>query len=637
MPKPEPILWIGNDFPTEDVCLNNQKVEIKKLNWNGSFADVLAKPYSLIVGEVSEKGHLDILENLRLSEPHTWVGVYLKNAPKETVRKALNSNQIKFAVDHKQKISDELEYVLKDREVRHRQDRLLRDYYQKNKSLESLTSDLEKIVVERTLHLEQSNKDQSDKISTERALIRFIKEIASFAAVEDILAFLRKEFKKFHSVGEPLLCLQYGKVSQIYYFRTGNIQKLTAANSFKFFDLKEFDGKSASMELANLLARPIAKGTFFSLSLNLLSELYQSPSKALLFFEHSSADTPDFEEFVQERINPISISLDRVLLEQELDVFSYRWEKTFDGIKDPVAIIDTDFNVLRCNKKFAAVVPDRTILKTLPSSGEVRLGSGVYEVRSYPIRMHPQEKPTSFVHQYIDVTETRELYVRLLQQEKMGALGTLAGHIAHELNNPLTGIRSLSQVLGAEVEDSQLKSDLHEIESSAGRCQRIIKNLLEFSQDQEGELESVSLDEVVERTLPMLKTALRTHRLEMDLQTKNKKIPLYSHLLQQVVFNLVNNACQAMATSGKVGIATREKSGELFLEISDTGHGIPDEIRDRIFEPFFTTKPVSQGTGLGLSIAKTVVERCGGQISFESKKNQGTKFILKFLSQGAAK
>jgi signal transduction histidine kinase len=612
---PDPILWIGNVFPTEsEVNFDGKTVELKKLNWTQSFSEFLKSSYSLIVAEISEKGQLDILENMRLPDPQTWVGVYLRKASPETVRRALNSSKIKFVVDGDGDLASELVRNLRSQEKQRRQNFLLREYYQRNKKLESLTADLERIVMDRTFHLEQSNKDQSEKNQLERNLIRFIKEIASFAAVEDVLVFLRKEFRKFHNVSEPLLCLQYGKGSQIFYFRTSGVQKVTFPKDFEFFKNKEFDAPAASRELANLLARPIAKGSFFTMSLDLLTQFYEMPAKALLFFEHSLADSKEFETFAQERINPISISLDRILLEQELDIFSYRWEKTFDGIKDPVAIIDVNSNVLRSNKKFANLNKDQRI----------------YEIRKYPIRIQPDENPTSFVHQYIDLTEAKDLRLRLLQHEKMGALGTLAGHIAHELNNPLTGIRSLAQVLSSEVTEEQLKSDLHEIESSAARCQRIIKNLLEFSQDQESDTETVSLDEIVERTLPMLKTALRSHRMELDLKTKDEKIEVFSHLLQQVVFNLVNNACQAMKNPGEVSITTKSEKDYLELEIADTGHGIPDEIKANIFEPFFTTKPASQGTGLGLSIAKTIVERCGGKISFESESGKGTKFFLRF-------
>ena len=121
-----------------------------------------------------------------------------------------------------------------------------------------LTSDLEKIVLERTLHLEQSNTDQSEQIQTERALIRFIKEIASMSAVEDVLKFLRKELRKFHKVGELVLCLQSGQRSEIYYFRNGNMQKILLENSFKFMETNDISSEAASKELANILGRPFA-------------------------------------------------------------------------------------------------------------------------------------------------------------------------------------------------------------------------------------------------------------------------------------------------------------------------------------------------------------------------------------------
>lgn len=639
-----------------ELLVNDKKIEIKNLSWNQSFAELLKNPYSLIVGEVTDKGQLDILENLRLPDPKTWVGVYLINSPKDTVRKALNSSKIKFVVDQQRNVKAELTQIIQNQEIQRRQTWLLREYYQRHKTLESLTEDLERIVLERTLHLEQANKDQSDRNQNERSLIRFIKEIASFSDVEDIMTFLRREFRKYHGVNEPILCLQGDKGGYIYSFRTGGVQRLNVSKPFDFLKQENLNINSASKELANLLARPVAKGSFFSFSLDHLSQFYKTSSKALLYFEHSLPDSREFDELVQERINPISISLDRILLEQELDIFSYRWEKTFDGIKDPVAIIDVNYNVLRSNRKFIVSQKDQKCYRTFagrdsvcpgcpmskavelgePQSGEIRVAQGVYVVRSYPIRLVENEKASSFVHQYTDLTETKELHVKLLQNEKMGALGTLAGHIAHELNNPLTGIRSLAQVLGAEVEDDQAKKDLKEIENSAARCQKIIKNLLEFSQDKEGEKEMMSLDEVVERTMPMLKTALRSHRLYMELQTREEKIYIFSHLLQQVVFNLVNNACQAMKQPGEVSISTRIKGNTVELEIADTGPGIPIDIQARVFEPFFTTKPPAQGTGLGLSIAKTIVEKCGGEISLSSESGKGTSFFLRF-SRGKEK
>ena len=651
-----PVLWIGTAFRTEKaptLRFQDQVIEVKSLDWNASFATAFNRSYSLIVVEIAERGQLEILESLRLHHPDTWIGVTFDKAPQELVHRALNSKHIRFFIETQgPSLLDKLKAPLEERHLFLRRNWLLREYYQRNKNLELLTSDLEKIVLERTLHLEQSNKDQSEQIQTERALIRFIKEIASMSAVEDVLKFLRKELRKFHKVGELVLCLQSGQRSEIYYFRNGNMQKILLENSFKFMETNDISSEAASKELANILGRPFAKAALFPLSLTLLTQFHEKSAKALLCFEHSMTleESSEFEGFISERLNPVSISLDRVQLEHELDIFSYRWEKTFDGIRDPLAIIDMKYQLLRSNKKFVMgeknhichkvfansneICPGCPLEKALkegtPQTGEVRVGPSIYQVWSYPIRLNPNEKPTSFVNQYVDVTQSRELYARMLQHEKMGAIGTLAGHIAHELNNPLTGIRSLAQVMISEEASLEVKKDLEEIERAAGRCQKIIKNLLEFTREEEVEKEKVSLDEIVERTLPMLKTALRSHRLHLRLETKKLKVEVFPHLLQQVVFNLVNNACQAMIQAGEINILAQRSGQNVILSVIDSGPGIPEAIKVRIFEAFFTTKNVGEGTGLGLSISKTIVERCGGQISVQSKLGQGTTFQIQF-------
>jgi signal transduction histidine kinase len=232
----------------------------------------------------------------------------------------------------------------------------------------------------------------------------------------------------------------------------------------------------------------------------------------------------------------------------------------------------------------------------------------------------------------VDITESQELYLKVVQSEKMGAIGKLAGHIAHELNNPLTGLRSLSQVLIQETTPGEaLHSDLIEIEKASLRSQRIIKNLLEFSHSESQPQSLVTVDEIVEKTLPLLKTALRSHRFQLKLQSKEALVEVEPHLLQQVVFNLVNNACQAMKEPGTLSISTQVANGNprtVELKIGDTGPGIPPDIQDKIFEAFFTTKKEGIGTGLGLSLSKSVIERFGGKIHFDSSPATGTTFFI---------
>ena len=246
--------------------------------------------------------------------------------------------------------------------------------------------------------------------------------------------------------------------------------------------------------------------------------------------------------------------------------------------------------------------------------------------------MARDEHATSYVQHYVDVTIKNQLKVKSLQNEKMEAIGKLAGNIAHELNNPLTGLRSLAQVLLLSDANPQLKEDLVEIEKASERCQRIIKNLLDFSKEGDGDVVLFSMDEVIEKTFPLLKTSMRIHRYDLNLKTKDFLAKADPHLIQQVFFNLVNNACQAMTQSGLLIIETsiqqiNDKS-YICTEVKDTGPGMSAEIQNRIFEPFFTTKAEGVGTGLGLSISKSIVEKFNGFLKLRSEVGQGTSFYI---------
>jgi signal transduction histidine kinase len=263
----------------------------------------------------------------------------------------------------------------------------------------------------------------------------------------------------------------------------------------------------------------------------------------------------------------------------------------------------------------------------------MQVAGKIFEVHSYPIEMPNGGRATNVVNQYIDVTQSKQTYLKMLQAEKMSAVGLLAGNIAHELNNPLTGLRSLAQVLIAETqEDPQLQADLKEVEKAAKRSQDIIINLLEFSGSGPKELKITTLDEIVERTMPMLKTVTREHRVALDLNTKEYSIKTSPQLLQQVFFNLVTNACQAMKQKGELTITTNLSSDHKWiqLQVEDNGPGIPLEIQEKIFEAFFTTKEEGQGTGLGLSLSREIVKNLGGEILLKSTIGQGTEFTVRF-------
>jgi len=235
---------------------------------------------------------------------------------------------------------------------------------------------------------------------------------------------------------------------------------------------------------------------------------------------------------------------------------------------------------------------------------------------------------------YNDVTGERQIQSKLLQTEKMAALGQLVSGIAHELNNPLTTIMGYGQLLlGHGLTPAQL-SEARKVFHEAERARRIVKNLLYFARENKPERTRVGLNEIIERTLALRSYELRVENIAVkcDLASDLPETMADPYQLQQVVLNLLVNAEQALLEDrgqGRVWIRTRRVGdSRIALEVSDDGPGIKPEVASRIFDPFFTTKPSGVGTGLGLSIIYGIVQQHDGEVTFENQRGAGAKFTV---------
>ena len=239
---------------------------------------------------------------------------------------------------------------------------------------------------------------------------------------------------------------------------------------------------------------------------------------------------------------------------------------------------------------------------------------------------------------YRDITGQRLIQSKLLQTEKMAALGQLVSGIAHELNNPLTSIQGYAQLLLTRRSASDRAGDALRISQEAERAGRIVKNLLLFSRETKPERRPVQLNDVIERTLSLRAYELKLQNIDVEL-VLDPGLPQTmadAAQLQQVVLNLIVNAEQAIVMArgdeprnGQILIRTRRLAGDrLAMEVSDDGPGISPEIVARIFDPFFTTKPAGVGTGLGLSIVYGIVQEHGGEVSVDSLHGRGATLTV---------
>ncbi len=226
--------------------------------------------------------------------------------------------------------------------------------------------------------------------------------------------------------------------------------------------------------------------------------------------------------------------------------------------------------------------------------------------------------------------ELKRTQSKLIQAEKLSAIGQLVAGVAHELNNPLTAIIGYSQLLLDACSDGAMREDLERISREAQRSARIVRNLLAFARQQQMEKVPIDLAEVLNKTLDLVVYHLEMDNILLvrDIDDEPMVVVGDVHQLQQVFLNLINNAHQAMHKAHGGGTLTIRagptERGTVQVKVMDDGPGIPPEVMGRIFDPFFTTKDVGEGTGLGLSICLGIVQEHGGDIWAESEVGGGT-------------
>ncbi len=218
------------------------------------------------------------------------------------------------------------------------------------------------------------------------------------------------------------------------------------------------------------------------------------------------------------------------------------------------------------------------------------------------------------------------------QAEKLASLGRLASGIAHEINNPLTGILAFSSELRDDFKDSEYKEDLDLIVEETLRCRKIVKEVLDFARETALEKQHANINEVIVSTLAILEHHVAFHNTEIEQQLAGDIPEVYIDVnqIKSVINNLAVNAVDAMPAGGKIIISTRFDTvkGDVVIQFIDTGEGIPPEHLEKIFDPFFTTKETGKGTGLGLSVTYGIVQRHSGTITVESRQGTGTTFTI---------
>jgi two-component system NtrC family sensor kinase len=239
--------------------------------------------------------------------------------------------------------------------------------------------------------------------------------------------------------------------------------------------------------------------------------------------------------------------------------------------------------------------------------------------------------------------ELRQTQRQVLHVEKMVSLGKLSATVAHELNNPISGVLNYARLVRRQIAEQPIAIDVREeltryltlVEKECSRCGAIVQNLLIFARRTGGEMAPIDLNEVVERSLMLVQHRIEISGLKVhcELLDGDSQIVADAGQLQQALVALLVNALEAMnglePAEGSLTVRLRGTDDEIYVDVGDTGVGIPPEVLPQIFEPFYSTKQTSSSVGLGLAVVYGIVQRHGGQIDVRSKPGQGTFFHLR--------
>jgi histidine kinase len=372
----------------------------------------------------------------------------------------------------------------------------------------------------------------------------------------------------------------------------------------------------------------------------------------------------------------LEMSLDiteRKELEEKLEKSERKYHDIFNHIPNPVFVLDYDsLEVLDCNKSVAAVydltrtdILGRPFLDLfLPEERSqyaacIRTASELNQIRHVHknlgrivvnIRISPGEYPGRKVLLVTtsDITKRLETEQNLIQASKMATLGEMATGIAHELNQPLSVIKTASSFFVKKLDRQQaidpdtLGSMLRKVDGNVDRATRIIDHMRQFARKSDLKLERVQLNDVIRRAFEIFSQQLKLRSIEVvwEIDPDLPKIDADPGRLEQVFINLLLNARDAIEERWgptesdpehkRIIIRTHASGPAVVCEICDTGMGIPANMSEKIFEPFFTTKQAGKGTGLGLSISYGIVKDCRGSIRVKPHASGGASFILEF-------
>ena len=513
-----------------------------------------------------------------------------------------------------------------------------------------------------------SQKRDPSFFQKQAAVQNFAFDIFLSKDISSFLAILRSQlFKKSRQTGEIVLfyeCQLLG-LRRAYLKKTGFHEQ---APKLKYPEPKtlRFTKKKENAYLARELGR--AMTPFFIVPL--------SVHRSFLFIE-LNPQSYDWVEFFNKHTPILKLQLKRIYQNQRCKREASLWTQLFSHWKEPMSILKDDV-ILKSNHSFKKKIQLLFSLKT--NKGETKLSDVLeaikkenlkkktlfnpalrYDIqkkesqknrlsqsfpkqgstgntlkikdKTYQLFYHSLKRDTESLFYAQDMSRYFLLKEQLFQKEKMLELFELGQNMAHQINNPLTGVRAMTQILSCSPSLKKFQEEFQELEKAIDRSHRIIQSFLSFSKVEKAS-KSCDLNQVIEDSLPLLKSMTRRISLIKNLHNGELKVKGDFARFQQITYNLILNGCQALLEDKdnlkpELKIQTTKMAGDkVCMKIIDNGKGIPKENLEKIFKPLWTSR--KNGTGFGLGITKNNVKKCGGDIFVSSEERKETCFTVSF-------
>lgn len=253
--------------------------------------------------------------------------------------------------------------------------------------------------------------------------------------------------------------------------------------------------------------------------------------------------------------------------------------------------------------------------------------------------LYEDGKETGSVGIFTDLRERKKLEKQLLRSEKLSSLGKLSAGIAHEINQPLTGVLTFAHLLAKKFKkDEATRKDIEVIVRETTRIRGIVQGILDFAREMPMQKKPRKIEDLLEQTLRIIVHQQRFFGIELNKEYDPDvpDIVLDSNLMEQVFMNIILNAVDAMEGSGALTLKIKHNNGWVDVIFQDSGHGIPEDMIDKIFDPFFTTKDSTEGMGMGLGLAVSygIVKNHNGDIIVNSTVGEGTTFTVRLPLEG---